>query len=96
MAQRSTRSAKLDLRLTPKDKRTLAAAAAAAQRSVSEFVLESAMVRAEETLADRTQFKLNAERWKAFLELLDAPPRDIPRLEKLFRERSIFKHGADK
>ncbi len=96
MAQRSTRSAKLDLRLTPKDKRTLAAAAAAAQRSVSEFVLESAMVRAEETLADRTQFKLNAERWKAFLELLDAPPRDIPRLEKLFRERSIFERGADK
>ena len=80
MPQRSTRSAKLDLRLTPEAKRILAAAANATRRSVSEFVLESAMVRAEETLADRTRFPLNAERWKAFVELLDAPPRDVPRL----------------
>jgi uncharacterized protein (DUF1778 family) len=90
MPQRSTRSAKLDLRLTPEAKRTLAAAAAAARRSVSEFVLESAMVQAEEILADRTRFTLNAGRWKAFLEMLDAPPRDLPRLKRLFRERSVF------
>ena len=90
MTQRSTRSAKLDLRLTPEAKRTLAAAAAAARRSVSEFVLESAMLRAEETLADRTRFTLDAERWKAFLEMLDAAPRDVPRLKRLFRQRTVF------
>jgi uncharacterized protein (DUF1778 family) len=42
-----TRNEKLDLRLTPSAKRTLQAAARAAHRSVSEFVLESALVRAE-------------------------------------------------
>ncbi len=94
MPQRSTRSAKLDLRLTPEAKQILAAAATAARRSVSEFVLESAMARAEETLADRTRFPLNAERWKAFLEMLDAPPRDVPRLKRLFRERSVFEGGT--
>jgi len=94
MPQRPTRSAKLDLRLTPEAKQTLAAAAAVARRSVSEFVLESAMVRAEETLADRTHFTLNAERWRAFLVTLDAPPRDLPRLKRLFRECSVFEDGT--
>ena len=66
------RSEKLDLRLTPIAKRMLYAAAAAARRSVSEFVLDSALARAEETLADRRLFGLDAERWEAFMAALDA------------------------
>jgi uncharacterized protein (DUF1778 family) len=59
-------SEKLDLRLTPEVMRTLYAAVTAARRSVSEFVLESALTRAEGTLADRRLFGLNAGRWVAF------------------------------
>ena len=55
-----TRNEKLDLRLTPSAKRTLQVAASAMQRSVSEFVLESALARAEETLPDRRKFGLKA------------------------------------
>jgi uncharacterized protein (DUF1778 family) len=88
------RTAKLDLRLTPEDKQRLQAAAATSRRSVSEFVLESALNRAEETLADRTRFGLNAEQWKAFLAALDAPPRDLPRPERLFQEPSVIERGA--
>jgi uncharacterized protein (DUF1778 family) len=84
------RSEKLDLRLTPVAKRTLYAAAAAARRSVSDFVLESALTRAEETLADRRLFGLDAERWEAFMAALDAPPHPLPRLERLFGTPSIF------
>jgi uncharacterized protein (DUF1778 family) len=86
----TTRSEKLDLRLTPEAKRTLNIAASAAGRSVSEFVLESALARAEETLADRRHFGLDVERWEAFLAALDAPPREMPKLERLMREPSIF------
>jgi uncharacterized protein (DUF1778 family) len=86
----TTRSEKLDLRLTPEAKRTLNMAASAAGRSVSEFVLESALTRAEETLADRQHFGLDAEHWEAFIAALDAPPREIPELEKLMREPSVF------
>jgi uncharacterized protein (DUF1778 family) len=43
MATTTTRSEKLDLRLTPDANRTLQTAAAAAHRSVSDFVLESAL-----------------------------------------------------
>src|SRR4051794_10195700 len=92
----ATRSEKLDLRLTPEAKRTLFAAAEAARRSVSEFVLESALTRAAETLADRCRFGLDAEQWKAFQEALDAPPRELPRLKRLLREPSIFERGDGK
>ena len=69
------RSEKLDLRLTPEAKRVLNAAAQASRRSVSEFVLESALDRAKEALPDRQHFGLDAAQWKAFLAALDAPPR---------------------
>ena len=87
---RTARSEKLDLRLTPHAKRTLKAAAAASHRSVSEFVLESALARASEALADRHTFVLNATQWKAFLAALDAPPRPLPRLERLLKEPGFF------
>ena len=88
-----TRNEKLDLRLTPSAKRTLQIAAKVAQRSVSEFVLESALARAEETLPDRQRFGLNAEQWNAFQKALDAPP-PAPRLAKLLREPSVFERGG--
>jgi uncharacterized protein (DUF1778 family) len=95
MPTRSTRSEKLDLRLTREAKRALRAAAAVAHRSVSEFVLESALSRADEALADRRTFGLNATQWKAFMEALDAPPRPLPRLERLLKEPGFFDAGSN-
>lgn len=89
------RSEKLNLRLTCNAKRTLQAAAAASHRSVSEFVLESALARAGEALADRRTFGLNAAQWKAFLAALDAPPRPLPRLERLLQEAGFFDARPD-
>ena len=94
MAERSVRTAKIDLRLSPEAKLKLQTAANVSKRSVSEFVLESALVRAEETLADRTRFGLDADQWKAFLKALDASPRDLPRLKRLLEEPSVFDTGA--
>ena len=94
MPTRTTRSEKLDLRLTRQAKRTLRAAAATAHRSVSEFVLESALARADETLADRRTFTLTGNQWKSFLAALDAPPRPLPRLEQLLREPGFFDAGS--
>ncbi len=59
-----------------------------AGRSVSEFVLESAFARAEETLADRRSFTLDDEQSGAFVAALDAPPQELPRL---FRKRAFLK-----
>ena len=95
MASRTTRSEKLDLRLTRNAKRALQAAAAAAHRSVSEFVLESALARADEALADRRAFSLNSAQWKAFIAALDAPPRPLPRLKRLLKEPGFFDGGPN-
>ena len=96
MAARSIRNEKLDLRLTREAKRALQAAAAVVHRSVSEFVLESALSRADEALASRRTFGLNAGQWKAFMEALDAPPRPLPRLERLLKEPGFFDAGPDR
>jgi uncharacterized protein (DUF1778 family) len=88
--QRANRTEKLDLRLSKSAKQTLQAAAMASRKSVSEFVLETALSEAEERLADRRVFTLDAKNWDAFIAALDAPPRRLPRLERLFREPSVF------
>lgn len=93
MAPRINRTEKLDLRLTAEAKHTLTAAAQAQRRSLSDFVLESALGRAEEALADRRVFQLPPEKWKAFVAALDAPPRDLPRLRKLLEDPGVFVHG---
>ena len=88
--QRTNRTEKLDLRLSKSAKQTLQAAATAARKSVSEFVLETALSEAEERLADRRVFTLDDKQWDAFVAALDAPTRRQPRLERLFREPSVF------
>lgn len=93
MPKTATRSQKLDVRLTPEAKRTLNIAAAASQRSVSEFVLESALARAEELLPDRHKFVLNDKQWKAFLAALDRPPQPMPRLKRLLSKPSVFERS---
>ena len=96
MPTTETRNEKLDLRLTPSSKRALQIAAQAARRSVSEFVLESALARAEETLPDRQRFGLSAEQWAALQAALDAPPQPAPRLAKLLRKPSVFERSRKK
>ena len=84
------RTEKLDLRISPSAKARLQAAASAARRPISEFVLESALLQADATLADRSSFALDAQRWKDFMAALDAPPRRLPRLEALLHEPAYF------
>ena len=93
MAQIETRDEKVEMRLTKSAKQVLQTAAAAMHRSVSEFVLESALARAEETLPDRRRFGLDEARWEAFQKALTAAPRPSRRLAKLLKEPSVFERG---
>jgi uncharacterized protein (DUF1778 family) len=90
MSTRAARTEKLDLRLSPNAKRRLEAAARVSSRTVSGFVLESALSRADDTLADRRHFVLTKPKWKAFVAALDAPTRPLPRLQRLFTEPDFF------
>ncbi len=88
-----TRSEKVDLRITPAAKQDLQIAASVSGKSLSEFVLESALARAKEILPDRQHFGLNAEQWCAFQAALDAPTRSLPRMTALLSEPSVFERG---
>jgi uncharacterized protein (DUF1778 family) len=84
------RTEKLDFRISPSAKAKLQAAALVVLCSVSDLVMESALARAEDTLADRRAFHLDAERWEAFQAALDAPPRPMPRMEALLAAPGFF------
>lgn len=90
MSVRAVRTEKLDLRLSSADKRRLESAASAASRSVSAFVLESALSQADHLLADRHTFMLSKAKWSEFQRALDAPVRSLPRLERLLMEPGFF------
>jgi uncharacterized protein (DUF1778 family) len=60
-------------------------------QSVTEFILRSALEKAEQALADQSRFALDEKQWKAFMVALDGPAKDKPRLRKLFQERHVAK-----
>lgn len=90
MSARAARTEKLDLRLSYAAKRTLETAASVSSRSLSAFVLESALSHAEQTLADRQTFVLSKTKWSEFQRALDAPIRPLPRLQRLLTEPGFF------
>ena len=49
----------------------------------SDFMLESACREAEDVLLDQRILKLDAETFKKFQAMLDAPPSENPKLRKL-------------
>jgi uncharacterized protein (DUF1778 family) len=87
------RKERLILRRTSSAKHALQAAAAEAHCSLSEFVLTSALGRANEVLADRRIFSLSAGKWKAFMAALDAPVRPHPCLARLLTEPGFLDAG---
>jgi uncharacterized protein (DUF1778 family) len=89
MANVKTRE-RWDLRVSREANDLVREAAAATERSLTEFVLEAATVEAERVLADRTRFVLDAGQWERFGELLERPPRENPGLAKLFARPDVF------
>ena len=90
MAVTESRSERVDLRMTPAAKRTLMQAAAAENKTLTEFLLDRGLQAAYDTLADRRTFVLDSERWQAFMAELDRPPADNPRLGALLARKPAW------
>ena len=84
------KSERIDIRTTPSVKRVLQDAAAAKNKTVTEFMLDVAMTEAAELRANQRLFTFDNEQWQAFTVALDAPTRPRPRLEALLREPGVF------
>jgi uncharacterized protein (DUF1778 family) len=63
-------------------------AAAIVGQNRSEFMLDSARRRAEDVLLDQRLFMLDEEKYAAFLNLLDQPPRPTKELRRLLSTRA--------
>lgn len=87
---RSSRPSRLNLRASARQEQLIKAAAAATDKTMTDFVLESATASAEKILADRRFFVLTAEQWESLEAVLAAPPRSAPKLAALLSEPSPF------
>ncbi|ALV30516.1 type II toxin-antitoxin system TacA family antitoxin [Pannonibacter sp. Q-1] len=84
------RSEKLEMRVSPEAKRLLREAAELRHKTMSEFVLDSALAAAEETVLQRRILRLGEAEWQAFVEALDAPPLRHARMEQLLTSPGVF------
>lgn len=86
---RQTRTRRLNLRATPKQEHLIRVAAERQGINITDFILDSACEKAEQALADQTHFVIDEEQWALFMKALDAPPRVIPQIKRLFSELSV-------
>jgi uncharacterized protein (DUF1778 family) len=84
------RSERVALRITPAAKRILQRAAAATNKTLTEFLLDTGINAALDTLMDRRVFPLDERRWDAFLAALAAPRGNNAKLRRLLTRKPIW------
>jgi uncharacterized protein (DUF1778 family) len=89
-AERAQRDTRLSIRTSSQQQQLIRRAATALDKSVTDFVLDSAASAAERVLADRRWFLLDDEEWERFQALMDAPAVPMPRLERTLTTPTVF------
>ncbi len=84
----AARTARLGLRATLQQQILIQRAAEALNKSVTEFVLDSACTAAENTLLNQRLFLLDDEDWQKFQDALEQPAKVKPGLQKLMKEKA--------
>jgi uncharacterized protein (DUF1778 family) len=84
----ATRDIKINIRTHAQTKDLIDRGAEALNTSVSNFMIEASVRRAETVLADRKHFALSAEEMQTFLAALDAPLPNPTALKALFDHRA--------
>src|SRR6267154_1319345 len=84
-----SRDRRFQLRATASEETLIKVAAKRQGMNVTDFILRSARESAEQTLSEQTRFVLDEKQWKAFMAALDRPPKDKPRLRRLFAESHV-------
>lgn len=81
---RTSRSSRLGLRATPEQEAVLRRAAEVSHKTLTEFILDSACLAAEQTLLDQRLFVGSDRQCRALMDLLDRPATDNAGLRDLF------------
>jgi len=80
----SARSARLGLRATAEQEAVLRHAAQVAHKSLTDYILDSACLAAEQTLLDQRLFMVTGSQYQALIDLLDQPEQENEGLARLF------------
>ena len=78
----------ITMRLPAQTRELIDRAAAMVDKSRTEFVLESARLRAMDVLLDQRVFHLDEAASEAFANALDNPPAPVEALRKLFKSKA--------
>jgi len=81
----SSRTERLNLRLTPEQKSLLRKAAEARGERLSEYVVRHAVMAAESDVADRTVFYANDEQFEEIQTMLSSTPPNPDKLAELLK-----------
>jgi uncharacterized protein (DUF1778 family) len=89
------REASINLRALPEQRDLIDQAATLLGKNRSDFMLEAACERAKSVLLDQIFFNLNADMFKQFTALLDAPLSPNPGLERLMAVKAPWNNNKD-
>lgn len=84
----SPRSARLGLRATHEQEVVLRRAAEVAHKSLTDFILDSACLAAEQTLLDQRLFMASGSQYQALMDMLEKPEQPNEGLRDLFARRA--------
>lgn len=88
------RDAAINLRALPEQRDLIDHAASLLGKNRSDFMLEAACERAQAVLLDQVFFRLDADKFKQFTDMLDEPATPNPGLERLMALKAPW--DADK
>lgn len=84
----SARSARFGLRATPEQEVVLRRAAEVAHKSLTDFILDSACLAAEQTLLDQRLFMVSGSQFQTLMDLLEQPAQPNEGLRDLFSRKA--------
>lgn len=86
--EKTRKSSRLGLRATASQEALLRLAADISRKSLTDFILDSACVAAEQALIDQRLFMVSGVQYGNFLDLLDRPEHEINGLQDLFSRQA--------
>ena len=90
------RDAAINLRALPEQRDLIDYAAQLLGKNRSDFMLEAACDKAQSVVIDQVFFSLDADKFRLFTQLLDAPPENNPGLERLMAVKAPWDVKAAK
>ena len=90
---RPSRDQRVNLRVSSRQEKLIRQAAAASDRTMTDFILESVVQHAERVLADRRWFMATDEQWVELQRLLEEPLPSTARFRTLSQRSDPFLDG---